>query len=99
VITATYVPGKPPQANPKIFQDIRRKVINRISEPKKVEIIGVHIPPNEQDDPFLWELFQATSAKEVHFVNPCEKENNLAKAQFCFNVIPKSLREFVDSQP
>lgn len=66
---------------------------------QSIEIIGVHIPPNEQDDPFLWELFQAMSGKEFDFVNPCEEENDLARAQFCFNVIPKSFREFVDSQP
>lgn len=99
VIIATYAAGKPPQANPQLFQAIQSRAMKRISEAQNIKIIGVHIPPNEQDDPSLWELFQALSGKEVNFINPSEEENHLAKAQFCFNVIPKSFREFVDSQP
>ena len=98
IIMATFAQGKPLHANPTIFQDIRKKAINRISEAQKVEIIGVHRPLNKQDDPSLWELFQALRGKKVDFINPSEEENHLAKSLFCFNVIPQSFREFVDSQ-
>jgi hypothetical protein len=98
ILIATYAHGKPLHANPTIFQDIRKKAIKKISEGQKIEIIGVHIPLTEQDDPTLWELFQSMRGKNVDFINPSEKEKTLAKLRFGFNPIKKSFKEFVDSQ-
>jgi hypothetical protein len=98
LIMATYAPGKPPQTNPKEFEKIRNLAKDRIREAQKIEIIGVHIPQNKQDDPTLWELFQTLQGKNVDFINPSEEEYNLAKLRFGFNPIKKSFKEFVDSQ-
>jgi hypothetical protein len=98
LIMGTYAPGKPPQANPQLFQEIQRRAMERISEAQNIKIIGVHIPPNRQDDPSLCELFQAMQGKNVEFVNPSEKESNLAKSNFDFRIIKKSFKEFAKPQ-
>jgi hypothetical protein len=98
IIIATFAPGKPPQANPQLFQEIQSRAMKKISEAQSIEIIGVHIPPDKQDDPSLWELFQALRGKKVDFINPSEEENHLAKSLFCFNVIESTFRELVDSK-
>lgn len=98
LVLATYAPGKHPQANPQLFKDIKKRAMKKIAEAQKIEIIGVHIPPNEQDDPTLWELFQTLQGKNVDFINPSKVENNLAKISFGFNPIKQSFKEFVDSQ-
>lgn len=98
LVMATYAPGKPHHANPQLFQEIQSRVMERISEAQKIEIIGVHIPQKKQDDPTLWELFQTLQGKNVDFINPNEEEYNLAKLNFNFNPIKKSFKKFVDSK-
>jgi hypothetical protein len=98
MIIATYAPGKPPQANPRLFQDIQNRVMKKITQAQNVAIIGVHIPQEKQDDPSLWDLFQSLRGKNVDFINPCEEESSLAKISFGFNPIKKSFKEYVDSQ-
>jgi hypothetical protein len=98
LVLATYAPGKHPQANLQLFKDIKKRAIEKIAESQKIEIIGVHIPPNEQDDPTLWELFQLMDGKNVTFINPSEKENKLAKSTFGFNFKNHSFKGYVATQ-
>lgn len=97
LVIATYAPGKPPQANPIIFQYILDRAMKRVLEAQKIKIIGVHIPCNEQDDSSLWELFQALQGKNVDFINPNEAENKQATDIFGFHSIKMSFKEYVDS--
>lgn len=97
LILASYANGKLPQANLTTLQKIRGRALEQITKAANIEIIGVHIPPHEDDDPSLWEVLQHLKGKTVDFINPSRVENDLAKSKFSFNVIRKTFREYVDS--
>ncbi|MGD9851054.1 MAG: hypothetical protein AB7T38_07295 [Nitrospirales bacterium] len=76
IIMAHYAPGKEAQANPGTLQKIRDLALERIQKASFITIVGVHIPPASNDDPFLNSFMKELSLRakndrcKVHYVSP-----------------------------
>ena len=76
IVIAHYAPGKEAQANPGTLQKIRNLALERIQKASFVTIVGVHIPPASNDDPFLNSFMNSlscwakTNGCQVHYVSP-----------------------------
>jgi hypothetical protein len=79
IAVAHYAPEKEAQINPDLLKKIRDLSLKRIKQSTALTIIGVHIPSNPSDDPFLDEFLNLASCHArnglpVCFVNICEGE-------------------------
>ena len=86
IVVAHYAPEKEAQINPGLLRKIRNLSLERISQSTALTIIGVHIPINPSDDPFLDEFLDLASRRarnglSVCFVNICEDELREASAR------------------
>ncbi|MDR4483345.1 MAG: hypothetical protein R3B95_08995 [Nitrospirales bacterium] len=76
IIIAHYAPGKEAQANPGTLQKIRDLALERIRKASFVKIVGVHIPPASNDDPFLDSFMNLlshrakTNSCQIHYISP-----------------------------
>ncbi len=100
-IIAYYAPDKVAQANPGTLLKVRQLARDRIIEADHVTIIGVHLPRQASEDPFLSEILDdmQRSAKEgrskVDYLNPDTRENEEAKSRFGFHAMPITFCEYV----
>ncbi|MDP1948523.1 MAG: hypothetical protein Q8L77_13585 [Nitrospirota bacterium] len=103
LIIATYAPGKKPQANSELLFTIQENAKSCAREAVFVEIIGIHLPPeNSNDDPFLCELLELMADKvkagcRVIYVNPDENEIKRAQDYYHFETAKKTFRDYVES--
>lgn len=102
IVVAHYALGKKPQANPNLLQDIRNFSNTRVSDASFIEIIGVHLPLDQSDDPFLWSLLKLMTNKvkadcQVIYVNPDDDEIKKAKDYYHFETVRKTFRDYVKS--
>ena len=100
IVVAHYAPLKIPQANPNLLQKIRNLAIDRTRDAALIEIIGVHLPPDPSDDPFLWKLlelmaYEAEANCRVVYVNPDPKEIERARDYYHFETIVKIFQDYV----
>ena len=102
IVVAHYALQKIPQANPHLLQKIRDLAIDRTRDAALIEIIGVHLPPDPPDDPFLWKLLELMACKakadcQVVYVNPDPKEIERARGYYHFETIEKTFQDYVAS--
>lgn len=74
IVLAHYALNKIPQANPSLLEKIRVFALQRATEANSITLIGIHIPDNPSDDPFLHEMFrimdqQARPGLVVNYIN------------------------------
>lgn len=80
IVIAHYGPGKAAQTNPGTLQKIRDLALKRIQKASFATIIGVHIPPDPNDDPFLDSFMNSLSRRaktngcQVHYRSPDEDD-------------------------
>ena len=79
IAVAHYAWRKDPQINLDLFKDIRRLSCEQVKQATSITIIGVHIPQNSGDDPFLDDFFDLARPRiktglPVYFVNNCDAE-------------------------
>lgn len=101
-IVAHYARGKDAQANPSTLERIRRLSIERARHAARVVIIGVHLPPDPDEDPPLCELLRevsrrATQGCSVEFVSPGEDGRQRACA-LGFTPTASTFEEYVASR-
>lgn len=102
LVIATYATGKNPQTNPKLLFDIQNAAKSRMRDAAFVEIIGVHLPKDSGDDPFLWSLLELLAEKvkahcQVIYVNPDKNEIERARGHYRFEAVAKTFRDYVNS--
>ena len=102
IVVAHYALGKKPQANPDLLQKIRDLANTRISDAAFIEIIGVHLPLDQSDDPFLWNLLKLMANKvnahcQVIYVNPDKDEIKRAMDYYHFETVQKAFHDYVES--
>lgn len=102
LVVAYYATGKEPQANPDLLRRIQDLAEARIRDAAFIEIIiiGVHLPPDLSDDPFLWNLLELMRCKvgtgrRVIYVNPDPKETKRARDYYHFETIQKTFQDYV----
>jgi hypothetical protein len=79
IAVAHYALKKEAQINSGLLKEIRDLSLERISQSTTLTIIGVHIPNNPLDDPFLDKFLNlashhARNGLRVYFVNICDSE-------------------------
>jgi hypothetical protein len=83
LVVAFYAPRKPIQANRSQLEDVREYARDCVEMADRVEIIGVHFPGDESDDPFLSDLFtilkQRVGEATILYVNPNQSEADQAR--------------------
>lgn len=103
IVLAHYALNKIPQANPHLLENVRNLALQRVTEASSITLIGIHIPDNPFDDPFLHDLFTSMSRRaqnglRVNYINPVQSE--LAKASsLSFKSIEKRFQEYVGVIP
>ena len=101
IVLAHYAPGKEAQANPDTLLKIRRIACERIFRAKFITIIGLHLPTDPAEDPFLSDFLEAmrkaVGAGEAHvvFVNPDASESEKARSHFGFDASRKTFADYV----
>ena len=100
IVVAHYGLRKTAQANPNLLQRIRNLANDRTRAADFIEIIGVHLPPDPSDDPFLHDLLQemqrqAKAGCRVIYVNPDPAELERAGNYYHFETIQKKFRDYV----
>jgi hypothetical protein len=71
---AHYAPKKEAQINRDLLKEICRRSLKQVEQATSITIIGVHIPQNSGDDPFLDDFFDLARCRTqtglpVYFVN------------------------------
>lgn len=102
IVVAHYAPLKIPQANPNLLQKIRTLANDRTRDAAFIEIVGVHLPSDPSDDPFLSDLLEAMKHNvqadcRVVYVNPDPKEIIRARDYYHFETIEKTFQDYVAS--
>ncbi len=102
IVVAHYAPLKIPQANPNLLQKIRNLANDRTRDAAFIEIVGVHLPSDPSDDPFLSDLLEAMKRNaqadyRVVYVNPDPKEIMRARDYYHFETIEKTFQDYVAS--
>jgi hypothetical protein len=100
LVIAHYAPGKQAQANPDLLHKIQDLANARVREADFIEIIGVHLPPDSGDDPFLWNLLElmqreVRATRRVIYVNPDSNDAKEARDYYHFETIQKPFQEYV----
>jgi hypothetical protein len=101
IVIAHYAPEKRPQINPGTLSKIRDLARARIEEAGFITIIGLHLPADLVEDPFLYELLEAmkrvkaTGQAQVDYINLDPSETQKARSSFGFNVLKKTFDEYV----
>lgn len=85
IVLAHYALKKTPQANPGLLEKIRNLALQRVADVSSITLIGVHIPDNPSDDPFLHEMFTVMKARAhqglaTNYINPDSTENDKASS-------------------
>lgn len=102
IVLAHYSPSKKPQINPGTLSKIRRIACDRISKAKLVTIIGLHVPIDPSEDPFLSMVLEGmkhtvhAGRTRVFFVNPDPKEIEKAESDLGFNVFQGTFDDYVN---
>ena len=99
IVLAHYALNKIPQANPDLLEKIRGLALQRATEAGSITLIGIHIPDNPSDDPFLHEMFrvmgqQAQQGLVVNYINPNPTEIDKA-ASWGFRTKQMSFQQYV----
>ena len=86
IVVAHYAPEKEAQINPGLLKRIRDLSLERLRQSTTLTIIGVHIPDNPTDDPFLYEFLNVASDRAgnglpVYFVNVSDSELRKASSR------------------
>ena len=102
IVVAHYAPLKIPQASPNLLQKIRSLANARARDAAFIEIVGVHLPPDPSDDPFLSDLLELMKRNEqadcrVVYVNPDPDEIERARDYYHFEVVEKTFQDYVAS--
>ena len=99
IVLAHYALNKIPQANPDLLEKIRGLALQRATEASSITLIGIHIPDNPSDDPFLNEMFRVLNQKAhqgliVNYINPAPTEIDKA-ASWGFRTKQMSFQHYV----
>lgn len=102
IVLASYAQLKIPQANPNLLQKIRNLASERMHDAEFVEIIGVHLPLDPFDDPFLSDLLTAMkrntqAGRKVVYVNPDPRGIMRARGHYLFETVEKTFQDYVTS--
>ena len=101
IVLAHYAPGKKAQANPGTLLKIRELALERVKNADVIEIIGMHLPTDSLDDPFLSKLLDLMKTRvmagtcKVDHITPDTPEAAKARSTFNFNPIQVTFREYV----
>ena len=101
IVIAHYAPEKPPQINPRILWKIRNLARTKIEEAGFITIIGLHLPADPVEDPFLSELLEAmkrvkkTGQAQVNYISPDQSQTEKARSSFGFNAVQKTFDKYV----
>ena len=104
IVLAHYAPGKKAQANPGTLLKIRKLALKRVENADVIEVIGVHLPTDPTDDPFLSEILDLMKNRvmagicKVDHITPDPLEIEKARSTFNFNPIQETFGEYVDKQ-
>lgn len=103
IVVAHYAREKSAQANRDLLNEIRALAFLQVERAGSVTLIGIHIPANPSDDPFLQNLFTLLSRKVrggllVNFINPDLSELKEA-ASLGFQTVNKRFQEYVAELP
>jgi len=101
IVIAHYAPEKRPQINPGTLWKIRNLARTRIEEAGLVTIIGLHLPTDPMEDPFLSELLETmkrvrrTGQAQVDYISPDPRQTEKARSSFGFNAVQKTFDKYV----
>lgn len=98
LIIAHYAPRKNPQANPDLLVTLQERAKSRICAATYVEIIGIHLPTDPVDDPFLWDVLEGMRRREgkvdVIYVNPNPDELKRANDYYNFQTVEMGFEDY-----
>lgn len=101
IVLAHYAPGKKAQANPGTLLKIRELAVERVKNADVIEVIGMHLPTDSFDDPFLSKLLDLMKSRvmagtcKVDHITPDPLEAEKARSTFNFNTIQVTFRKYV----
>lgn len=95
IVIAHYVRGKKPQANTGLLEKIRELALARVQEASSIVIIGVHIPDDSSDDPFLHELLKSMKGCPVDYVSPDAGDIQRASSRHGFKTFQCGFDQYV----
>lgn len=98
IVIAHYVRGKKPQANPGLLEKIRELALARVQEASSIVIIGVHIPDDSSDDPFLHELLKSMKGCPVDYVSPDAGDIQRASSRHGFKTFQCRFDQYVNKE-
>lgn len=104
LLIAHYAPGKGPQANHETLSIIQDQACDRVSKADVIEVIGVHLPTDPTDDPFLSKILDLMKSRvmaricRVDHITPDPLEVEKARSAFNFNPIKETFGEYVNKQ-
>lgn len=102
IVMAHYAPGKKAQANPGTLLKIREIAQARVREADSITVIGVHLPTDPAEDPFLWKLLNSMSelAKReqcrVRYMSPTAEEVRRAQGELGFTAQASPFKAYVE---
>lgn len=98
LLIAHYAPRKEAQANYETLSTIQEQALDRVSNADVIEVIGVHLPTDSSDDPFLSKLLKGATEVgcQVDYISPDCEELKKAKSQFGFKAVQYTFAEYVE---
>lgn len=95
IVIAHYVRGKKAQANTGLLEKIRGRALALVQEARSILIIGIHIPDDSSDDPFLHELLESMKGCQVGYVSPDAGDIQRASSRHGFKTFQCGFDQYV----